>query len=332
MEGSSISLIKKANRTPDPSELYVEEYAVAEVSLDDDVTQHEEVEEYHASEKEDEADSSEETANMQYEIDDHHYISQKIKQTKQSNTKYIICSPEEPLDAYKTSWTRCMTQILIEEYKNMIEDFRNPHKKQKDLWYEVANNMCNRGCDVTWDMCDRKWRNLKHTFKTIYYNQQRPAKSKRRWEFYNALEELFTPLTSDEAVRKSRTISPPPLDDQGSPIPSKIPRITPVTTPQVLDISGLQNQIITYPQIVLCDQNGIPINKKPCTPSTSKSVLSDSEASSDPPPSWFLEFMKQYRMDEERRLAVLKEMHAEVIQVEKRKCVALETLIKKLAQ
>jgi hypothetical protein len=243
-----------------------------------------------------------------------------------------------------------MTQILIEEYRNMVADFRNPHKKQKDLWHELASNMCRRGCDVTWDMCDRKWRNLKHTFKTIYYNQHRSAKSKRRWEFYSDLEELFIPQGSNEGLRKSRTISPPPIDDQESISAetspagqtthhSKLPQLSTTVAPQVsyaevLDVSNLHSQIVTYPQIVLCDESGIPINKKPSTEplsvSGSKSLLNSSEGSSEAPPSWFLEFMKEYRIEEERRLTVLKEMHAEVIQVERRKCVALENLIKKL--
>lgn len=244
-------------------------------------------------------------------------------------------------ETYKTSWTRGMTQILIEEYRNMVADFRHPHKKQKDLWYELASNMCRRGYDVTWDMCDRKWRNLKHTFKTIYYNQHRSAKSKRRWEFYSDLEELFIPQGDDSEVRKSRTISPP-LDDQES-IPagitapvSKLPRLSTAVAPQVsyaqvLDVSNLHSQILSYPQIVLCDESE-KSNVEPLSVSGSKSLLSDIEGCTETPPFWFLEFMKQYRIDEERRLTALKEMHAEVIQVEKRKCVALENLVKKLMQ
>lgn len=243
-----------------------------------------------------------------------------------------------------------MTQILIEEYRNLVTDFRNPHKKQKVLWCELASSMCQRGCDVTWDMCDRKWRNLKHTFKTIYYNQHRSAKSKRRWEFYSDLEELFTPQGSDDVLRKSHTLSPPSLDDQESisagtsPVgltasSSKLPRLSAVVAPQVLyaevlDVSSLNNDIVSYPQIVLYDESGIPINKKPNAEPLSvcgnKSLLNDSEGSTEIPPHWFLEFMKQYRIDEERRLTVLKEMHAEVVQVERRKCVALESLVKKL--
>ncbi|PSN31623.1 hypothetical protein C0J52_18044, partial [Blattella germanica] len=331
-------------------DLYVEEYTVAEVSLDGDTenvrVQHE-VEEYQDTDRDDDIEDVN-TNTIEYGIQDHRYISQprgfqKLNENKQNNiTKYVICSPDDHIDSFKASWTRDMTQILIEEYRNMVDAFRNPHRKQKELWYELSKNMVKRGCDVTWDMCDRKWRNLKHTFKTIYYNQQRPDRSKRRWEFYNALEELYLIKgTTDEAVRKSRAISPPPvLEDQDSmsagtglnPRPAKVPRLAPqVSYAQVLDVGTLQNPIVSYPQIVLCDEDGVPINKKQNIASTSGMMTDESDDNPlDNAPSWFIQFMKQYKVDEERRLSVLREMHAETIQVEKRKCAALETLLNKL--
>jgi hypothetical protein len=94
-----------AKRTSDPSGLYVEEFTVAEVSLDGDTTQHDEAEEFQGTDKEDEVeqeDVEEESINMQYEIEDHQYISQidgyqNLKEVKQANTKFIICSPDEHL-------------------------------------------------------------------------------------------------------------------------------------------------------------------------------------------------------------------------------------------
>ncbi|KAJ9582008.1 hypothetical protein L9F63_003591 [Diploptera punctata] len=355
MEGSSISIIKKAKINADTDNLYVEEYTVAEVPLDGDTIQNE-VEEYQQIEQ---IDGEEDEISMQYEIEDHQYISQAESFQKLGHVGHgcwphinqLELSLLDPPKTYKASWSREMTQILIEEYRNMVDDFRNPHKKQKDLWYELANNMSQKGYDVSWDMCDRKWRNLKHTFKTIHANPHRSTKSKRRWEFYNDLEELFKPQGNGEGLRKSRTISPLQniFDDQDS-IPSetstpglttrplKIPRLNASVTPQVsyaqvLDVSNLQNQIVSCPQIVICDENGVPLSKKSSVTATSvpasKVVTQESEQT---PPSWFVEFMKQYKLEEERRLAVLKEMHAEVLQLERRKCVALENILKKLLQ
>ena len=231
----------------------------------------------------------------------------------------------------------------------MIDDFRNPYKKQKDLWYELANNMCRRGCEVTWDMCDRKWRNLKHTFKTIYYNHHRSSKSKRRWEFYNDLEELFLLQGNDGGLRKSRTVSPPPPNVKNqdsvpsgtsslelSASPSKVPKLNTAVVPQVtyaqmVDVSDLQGQFVSNPQIVLCDES---VNKKQTVSGNfipvDKIETDESEMTEESPPYWFIEFMKQYRLDDERRLTILKEMHAEVIQLEKRKCIALENILKRL--
>ncbi|KDR22885.1 hypothetical protein L798_14738 [Zootermopsis nevadensis] len=44
---------------------------------------------------------------------------------------YSVLTTEK--ETYKMSWTHGMTEILIEEYQNMVADFRNPHKKQKAL-------------------------------------------------------------------------------------------------------------------------------------------------------------------------------------------------------
>ena len=69
---------------------------VTEVSLDgEDTIQHEIEEE----------DVEEEGISVQYEIEDHQYISQagafhRLKEVRQPSTKYIICSPDENLGTF----------------------------------------------------------------------------------------------------------------------------------------------------------------------------------------------------------------------------------------
>jgi hypothetical protein len=107
-----------AKRTSYLSKLYVEDFTVAEVSHDGDTTQCE-AEEFQGTDKEDEVeqeDGEEKSVNMQYDIDDHKYISQtdgyqKLKQVKQGDTKFIICSPDEPLG------NACFCCILLYHYK-----------------------------------------------------------------------------------------------------------------------------------------------------------------------------------------------------------------------
>lgn len=93
-----------AKRISYSSNLYVEDFTVSEVSHDGDTTQCE-AEEFQGTDKEDkveEEDGEERCVNMQCDIVDHQYISQtdgyqKLKQVKQRDTKFIICSPDEPL-------------------------------------------------------------------------------------------------------------------------------------------------------------------------------------------------------------------------------------------
>ncbi|KAG8228422.1 hypothetical protein J437_LFUL003895 [Ladona fulva] len=104
-------------------------------------------------------------------------------------------------DSNRTLWTRNNVKLLISEYKAMKQDFQDPGRKQKDLWATLAHRLSERiakdstnswmASQVTWDACDRKWRNLKHTFKSIHTNQWRSYRSRSRWEFYHPLLEIF---------------------------------------------------------------------------------------------------------------------------------------------
>ncbi|XP_012269693.2 uncharacterized protein LOC105693983 [Athalia rosae] len=111
----------------------------------------------------------------------------------------------------RLSWSRSMTRALVDEYRNLMIDFGNPSKRQRDVWESMASKLRkNYGyTGITWDMCDRKWRNLKSTFKTIYHSK-RPLYSKKRWEFYEEFKILFAPdVRGTEEDRKSAAILPP---------------------------------------------------------------------------------------------------------------------------
>lgn len=115
------------------------------------------------------------------------------------------------MEAEKHIWSRDQTAALISTYRDNIQEFRNPFKRQKILWENVAYKMKICGFkNITGNNCDRKWRNLKATFKKIYYDTGRTEESKCQWEFYNDLLVLFTKDFRKEmgVERKSRTIEP----------------------------------------------------------------------------------------------------------------------------
>lgn len=115
------------------------------------------------------------------------------------------------METEKHIWRRDQTAALISTYRDNIEEFRNPFKRQKILWENVAYKMKICGFkNITGNSCDRKWRNLKATFKKIYHDTERTEESKCQWEFYNDLLVLFTKDYRKEmgVERKSRTIQP----------------------------------------------------------------------------------------------------------------------------
>jgi hypothetical protein len=89
---------------------------------------------------------------------------------------------------------------ILLTYTNFLPKLKNPS-------FSIS------GINVASEDADKKWRNLKLTFKRIFYEEGRTEKSKSQWEFYDALLVLFSPEENDiNAVRKSRTLSPPRED------------------------------------------------------------------------------------------------------------------------
>ncbi|GLH05828.1 Uncharacterized protein GBIM_11390 [Gryllus bimaculatus] len=249
------------------------------------------------------------------------FIEDKLKTEalKNSNTQFILCQPNESLETVKYSWTHSMTYILIEEYRKLMSDFQDPHKKQKDSWVKLAENMCRRGCDVTWVMCDQKWRNLKHTFKSIYYNKHRSEKSKRRWDFYQVLEDVFKPQLEAEDLKKTTVVSPRfPTDDIASKSES---------------VSGKDHKVsvdaVSY-QLPVDYHSSNTYDVYEAEPQNEGSQPEDRNNVKDSlPPIWFQEFLKEYRETEDQRLALVREMHNDLLQIERRKVAALEGLLMK---
>nr|CAD7589475.1 unnamed protein product [Timema genevievae] len=90
--------------------------------------------------------------------------------------------------AKKFIWDRNMVYALIEEYRKRVSEFENPSYKKRRLWSKIAHAMRVRGFKMLTDeMCDIKWRNLKKTFKEIYFGKRSTVK----WEYYNVLRHIF---------------------------------------------------------------------------------------------------------------------------------------------
>nr|CAD7197513.1 unnamed protein product [Timema douglasi] len=114
--------------------------------------------------------------------------------TPANNSNVSFPPPPSPnfikpmLLAQKFIWDRNMVYALIEEYKKRVSEFENPSYKKRRLWSKIAHAMRVRGFKMMTDeMCDIKWRNLKKTFKEIYFGKRSTVK----WEYYNVLKHIF---------------------------------------------------------------------------------------------------------------------------------------------
>lgn len=80
------------------------------------------------------------------------------------------------------------------------------------LWKKVARRLTERGYPISYENCDRKWRNLKNSYKKILYDTGRNEKSKCQWEYYTKMQVLFSENTDNKQssnLRKSRILPPP---------------------------------------------------------------------------------------------------------------------------
>lgn len=181
-----------------------------------------------------------------------------------------------------------MVKLLINEYRNRKQNFRNPTKKKSTLWQEIALAIEATGTrGISADMCDKKFRNLKTTFKKIKDNNKRSTTGTGRvnWEYYDDFLDLFSddctifpPTTLDTFgnTGNSNSILNPPIP---LPLPSvlaTLENITPSSTdlPNIPSSSILPNTILSPSNIpaILGNSNILNMQRSKSTENQPKVV------------------------------------------------------------
>lgn len=196
-------------------------------------------------------------------------------------------------------WDQGMTFSLIEEYRKNQKDFHPFHGKMPEIvWETISINMHNKGIAVSSNSCEKKWRQLKKTFK---FNHSKEIKtSKANWIFYESMKDIMDIEDSYRLIYSSKTLKR---------------KINNTNTPKKLNLlkrKSQLNQAVYKP--VDGDASG-----------SSKHEIAD-------PPKWFHTFLSNYREEERRKRKILQKMHSEIVQLEVQKCVLLEKLIKKMTK
>lgn len=96
-------------------------------------------------------------------------------------------------------WDKNKTRLLIEEYKQIAEKFKNPRYQKKELWKEIAASIGESPTD-----CDKKFRNLKQTYIRLKMRAD-TGKSITKWRYYNDFEAIYSAPSS-----YTNTIDGPP--------------------------------------------------------------------------------------------------------------------------
>lgn len=236
----------------------------------------------------------------------------------------IIMAPVEGFtSSEKFVWSKPMVLSLIEEYKKVAHEFHDTNTKKKHVWRKIAQRLSEKGhSNVTEYMCDKKWRNLKKTFKEIYTGQ-RGSPLRTRWGFYNAVEEIFS---KDPNIVSAAAVSV-----------STKPRLTTKEIPgqdlrlEVMEVVGNGDENLEQ-------EGGGGEEEEEAEPEPEADIADNAEeqvdetydASNLQPPVWFAEFLQQYHEDEERRIEMLNKMHNDIVALEEKKCALLARLVEKL--
>lgn len=93
---------------------------------------------------------------------------------------------------------------MLEEYKKREEQFKNPNYTKKQLWVHVAKKLreSQPNWNVTGPECDKKFRNMKQTYKNIIDNNMCSNKP-ISWPYYHVMDEL---LKNDESIHNQSVI------------------------------------------------------------------------------------------------------------------------------
>ncbi|XP_044748747.1 trihelix transcription factor GTL1-like isoform X2 [Coccinella septempunctata] len=140
------------------------------------------------------------------------------------------------------SWDKQTTQLLVERYMHLKDAFRDPKIKKKKLWDEIKQTFTSKGHNVTEEILDRKWRNMKKTYTGIKDNIRKTGRGRIHWEYYNQFDEIYR---DDKTVNLPRTLSSAPVS-----VIQKGPGINPDSIKEPVQIiEEPQPSIAATPQI-----------------------------------------------------------------------------------
>ncbi|EDW02884.1 GH10937 [Drosophila grimshawi] len=89
-------------------------------------------------------------------------------------------------------WNQKSTKLLVELYSERRHRFRDPKTRKRALWTEIVDEMEREGYKgINEDICDRKWRNMKKTYRTCRETMKKNGRKRVAWDYYDTFDEMF---------------------------------------------------------------------------------------------------------------------------------------------
>lgn len=116
----------------------------------------------------------------------------------------------------KFQWTTEITKLLIEEIKVHMLLLSNKNCIVKKIWTKIANNINEKGYNITFEQCAVKWKNLKRKYHSVKDNNNRTGRGRECWEYFDEIDNFMSnkpeiePVSIVSSTNGFRTRQPSP--------------------------------------------------------------------------------------------------------------------------
>ncbi|KAK6477419.1 hypothetical protein HHUSO_G22372, partial [Huso huso] len=181
-------------------------------------------------------------------------------------------------------WTHAATLLLIEQVRINQEQFHKPGQKKR-VWDKIAFNIQEVGYSfVNSLICDKKWRNLKRTYKTVSGNNNKTGRGKKSWEYFDVMHGIL----------------------------GRDPAITPVA---VFQMMLLQQKTQPSAAVASLEPQAGPSVSTPSSASPNTPPKSKRRTSQSSPPSWFKKFANERKEDSNEKFNKLIEIDNKQLEI-----------------
>ncbi|XP_034471922.1 uncharacterized protein LOC117779731 [Drosophila innubila] len=142
-------------------------------------------------------------------------------------------------------WNAKSTKLLVELYSERRHRFRDPKTRKRALWTEIVDDMERAGYKgINEDICDRKWRNMKKTYRTCRATLRKNGRKRVGWEYYDTFDDMFQNENLPATVKtESDSFTEEPQDNFLSDISASVEADTLRTEPGIsADLSVTHEQ------------------------------------------------------------------------------------------